>query len=228
MKSEINKIIKRGAAVLLLLLLWGLQNNIHAQVITATPPLSPKLDALSKPQSTINWLDFREGTQINPSTIFIDLKDAFELKDNDQMKVQKIKTDDLGFKHYQYQQYYKNIKVMYGEYLVHQRDDGFVQSANGNLVMGINAGNTASVSEKRALEAALTFMNAKKYLWQNNDLENALKVREKNTNATYLPKGELVYSPAGVSLTSTTANYKLAWHFKIYTDDPGVRQEMCM
>ena len=36
-------------------------------------------EGVVKPESTQRWLDFKEGTTINPNTIFVDYRNAFEL-----------------------------------------------------------------------------------------------------------------------------------------------------
>lgn len=87
MKSKIIQLIYFAIAAPTIMLLLALPLKVMAQ---NTPPLHPKLEALAKPQSNRNWIDFREGTSINPATIFSDLKDAFELSVNDEMKVNKI------------------------------------------------------------------------------------------------------------------------------------------
>ncbi|SHG03195.1 Por secretion system C-terminal sorting domain-containing protein [Cnuella takakiae] len=202
----------------LMLLLALLPLSVVAQ---GPPSLSPKMEVLAKPNSNPNWIEFREDTRINPSTIFREYKDAFGLKAGDSMLLQKKSVDELKFNHFRYQQLYKNRRVVYGEYIVHQQPDGFVKSANGKLITGINQPEQASVTEKQALASALQFMNASKYLWQNANLEKELKAQMKNDQATYFPKGELVYAPNN-NENLAGANYRLAWHFKVYTDDPKV------
>ncbi|MEO6329265.1 MAG: M4 family metallopeptidase [Ginsengibacter sp.] len=223
MKSKIIQLRYVAIAAVGIMLLSALSGSVKAQRTLPTPlKLNPKLEALAMPRSTPNWLDFRQGTSINPTTIFTDLKDAFELKGEDKMRVNKTIKDKLGFTHYRYQQYYKNLKVVYGEYAVHQEGNGFVRSANGRLINGLNLGNVPSFNEKSALDAALRFMNAGKYLWQNPEMEKELKRQEKNDNTSYYPKGELVYAPNNAEAEFSGSDYRLAWQFKIYTDDPKV------
>lgn len=207
-----------GAPVLLLLM--ALPGRLIAQL--TPPPLHPELGVLAKPQSTPNWIYFREGTSINPATIFTDLKEAFQLSAADTMLLVKNERDNLGFQQYRYQQYYKNHRIVYGEYVVHQQPNGFVKSANGRLITGLNLEAKPVLGEQSALNSALQFMNAKKYLWQNSAMERELKRQKGNETATYYPKGELVYAPAKRGGPFQAQDYRLAWHFKIYTDDPAV------
>src|SRR5215218_3960282 len=210
---QIKQVVLRLPAVLLLA---ALTCTVMAQ---NTPrPLPPKLGPLAKPQSTADWMNFREGTSINPNTIFTDLKDAFQLSARDTMVLAKKDKDELGFQHYRYQQYYNNRKVVYSEYIVHQQPDGFVKSANGHLITGLNLDSRPAVSEQQALNSALQFMNAKKYLWQNSEMEKELKRQKNNPAATYYPKGELVYAPNKYDGPFQPADYRLTWQFTIYSD----------
>ena len=218
--KRIFKIISKAISPHLLAVTTVLiTGNMMAQ---NTNPLNSKMDAIAKPQSTPNWIEFREEAKINPLTIFNDYQQAFELTANDNMSIVKTEKDDIEFTHYRYQQFYKNLKVMYGEFIVHQLPNGFVNSANGRLITGINSAITPALNKAQALSLALQFMNAKKYLWQNADMENELKRQEKNVDATYFPEGELVLAPANYEATFMASDYKLAWSFKIYTDDNEV------
>ena len=216
-RNIIKKLAAIGPPVFALLIVCSF--NLHAQFKTN---LNQKLEAIAQPQSTPEWVDFNEGTAINPETIFSDYKEAFNLTVDDNMMLTKSEKDEIGFTHYRYQQYYKNIKVAFGEFIVHQQPDGFVKSANGRLITGLNLNNIPSLNEQQALTAALQFMNAKKYLWQNAEMENELKRHDNNPSATYYPKGELMFAPANTRGAYKPEDYKLAWNFKIYTDDTAV------
>ncbi len=219
MKRLFNIISKAISPHLVVVALALFAGNIMAQIAVA---INPKMDAIAQPGSTRNWINFREGTNINPNTIFNDFNEAFELNTDDQMRIIKIEKDEFGFNHFRYQQYYKNLKVVYGEFIVHQQPDGFVKSANGRLITGLNQAVTPALNEEQALQLALNFMNAKKYLWQNPEMEGDLKRQEKDNNASYFPVGELVFSPNNYEATFGAQDYSLAWNFRIYTDDPEV------
>ncbi len=219
MKNIIKYISETIRPPLLLLLSFCLANNASAQNGTA---LNAVLEKMAKPGSTREWVSFLPGNTLNPRTIFIEYKNAFDLSKDDEMVVRKINHDDIGFTHFRYDQTYKNHRVMYGEYIVHQQPDGIVKSANGRLITGINATGNAAVNEGQALDAALRFMHADKYLWQNAEMEKELKRQEENPQATYYPKGELVYAPGKNKNSFNATDYRLAWSFKVYTDDQKV------
>src|SRR3982750_4147551 len=86
--------------------------------------LSEKFNYIAKPGSTKQWIDFFQDNTIKARTIFTDFKDAFQLSDDDEMQIKRIKKDDIGFTHYRYQQFYKHHPVVYGEYIVHEMRDG--------------------------------------------------------------------------------------------------------
>lgn len=220
MKKIANYNKKLDYLILILLLVLSVTYKAAGQKET---PLNSKFQGIAKPESTKGWIYFFENYKANPATIFIDLKDAFELSDNDQMMLKKTEKDDIGFTHYRYQQYYKNYRVLYGEYIVHQQSDGFVTSANGRLITGLKLNNSVAITEKEALETALKFMSAAKYLWQNNAMEKELKRQQKNENATYYPKGEMVYAPDENNENFNALGYHLTWCFKIYPDGGSVK-----
>ncbi len=213
------KIITEGLLALLLLIAWP-ASTLLAQ--SAAKPVSPLMQGYVTGGSTANWLEFREDVTLNPATIFEDLKKAFELSNDDQMKIQRTQDDNIGYKHYRYQQYYKNRKVIYGEFIVHQNNRGVVQSANGRLITHLDLSDATSLNEAQALKSALHFMNAPKYLWQNPEMEKELKRQEKNENATYYPKGELVYVPGTNDAKYDPQLYHLAWKFEVRTDGTDV------
>lgn len=219
MKKIIKYITENIRPPLLALLALFVAGSVIGQ---AEKPLSEKFKNIAKPGSNREWLTFWQDSSIRPGTFFTKFKDALELSNDDQMTINKIKKDELGFTHFRYQQYYKNHRVIYGEYIVHQQPDSIVRTANGQLITGLKAGSTASITEKQALDAALRFMNAGKYLWQNAEMEKELKRTGKNQQATYYPKGELVYAPDKNDGRFNASDYRLAWYFKIYTDDPKV------
>ena len=207
MKSKIKQLIYFAlcASATIALSAWpGLEAKAQRDAF-----LTPQLDAVAAGGSTPNWIDFRQDTKVNPITIFTDLKAGFQLSENDQMNLLKTEKDEIGYNHYRYQQFYKNHKVLYGEFIVHQQADGFVKSANGRLITGLNLGSNAALGEEQALASALNFMKAKKYLWQNPAMESELKRQEGKENATYYPKGELVYAPNNHKATFLAADYRL-------------------
>ncbi len=181
-------------------------------------PLSEQFKTLIKPGSTPEWISFWQDSagSLQPATFFTKFQGALNLSADDLMTLYKTKKDEIGFTHYRYQQFYKSHRVVFGEYILHQQPDGILKSANGKLITGLKLGGTATVAENQALASALSFMNAGNYLWQNKEMEEVLKRQQNNPNATYYPKGELVYAPDKNDGRFSPSDYRLAWYFKIY------------
>ncbi|ALD22875.1 hypothetical protein AM218_15305 [Hymenobacter sp. DG25A] len=115
--------------------------------------------------------------------------------------------DELGFLNERYQQYYKGIKVENGVYLLHARQ-GEVEAINGKLERLGKISTTPSLNEEQALGRALSFVSAKKYMWQDD--------------ASYKPKGELVIVRNTLS-KNTAGKATLAYKFDVYAQQPVSR-----
>ncbi len=218
MNNKIKHICKTIRPPLFWLL--GCVFAINAMAQDGTP-LSAKLQDLAKPGSSLEWIYFMDNPSLDPKTIFTRYKTDFGLTADDEMKVKRTEKDDIGFIHTRYDQMYKGHRVMYGEYILHQRPDGILGVANGKLITGLNLAATPSLNERQALDAALQFMHASEYLWENADMEKELKRIKNDPNATYFPKGELVFAPS-VRGQYKASSYRLAWTFDIYTNDMKV------
>lgn len=130
------------------------------------------------------------------------------LKDETLVRRQTEK-DELGFVNERYQQYYKGYKVENGDYLLHARQ-GEVQLINGRLERGMERVNTApALSEAQALARAISFVGAKKYMWQDDQ--------------SFAPKGELVIVRNELGKGAAAGKPTLAYKFNIYAQAPVSR-----
>ncbi|ASW76002.1 T9SS C-terminal target domain-containing protein [Chryseobacterium piperi] len=131
--------------------------------------------------------------------------------------------DQLGFETHRFQQTINGIPVEYGMMAV-QTKDGKIVSETGKWVLNAPAAieKKISISENIALQNAMSFVGADSYKWQNRDEEAFIKKEAKNSQATFFPKGELVYysEPTDEKLS----NLKLAYKFDIYAEKPLSRQ----
>ncbi len=132
------------------------------------------------------------------------LKRYLPVKANDDFRLYKSFTDELGHKHYKYQQYYKGIKVSFATYNVHYKN-GNLHVINGDYQVISDMNTIPALSERRALDYALKYVNAKQYKWE--DINSKLS----------LPKGELVIINS--SLDKNTS--KLAYKFDIDAISPN-------
>lgn len=191
-------------------------------------PLSKELAKMVMPGSTAEWMKFRETTWINPETIFQVHKKAFGLQEQqDQMKMYRSETDELGLTHYRYQQFYKGIEVEGAEMLVHAKD-GFARKCNGKLARGLDLNITPAITKETALKEALKAIGAKQYMWQDEHGKPLKKLDNNrndsdtvNNNAlTTYPRPELVITRTADDLDFSPGNFKLAYKMNIYSKIP--------
>ncbi len=90
------------------------------------------------------------------------LANALQMSADDELRLIRNDTDNLGYVHHRYQQYYRNIKVESGQYLIHEKN-GVAVSANGNWVDHISINTIPSLSESAAAEYAQQFISRKNY-----------------------------------------------------------------
>lgn len=149
---------------------------------------------------------------------------AKQMKEVSGLKLSSDK-DALGFENHKFQQTVNGIPVEYGmiNMLVKK---GKVVSQNGVWFKNVpaNVEKRAGISEANALNSALAYVGATSYKWQNADEEAFLKSDTKDANATFYPKGKLVYynDPADVNAKKLTLAYK----FDVYASEPVSRQEV--
>lgn len=144
------------------------------------------------------------------------LKKLLQMNADDSLQLTKDVKDELGYTHHRFQQYYKGIKVDNAEYMVHGKN-GTIETANGDFVTVGKPATTASLTEAQALNAALGFVKAKKYKWEDAGMQSLIKQNTGNPNATFYPKGELVIA---TDSAVNSNNYRLAWKFTISSLDP--------
>lgn len=138
----------------------------------------------------------------------------------------KAEKDALGFENHKFQQTINGIPVEYG-YINLLVKNNKVISQNGewfkNVPTSVNERRSA-ISEANALSAALSYVGASSYKWQDAAEEAFLKAETKNKNATYYPKGNLVYysDPSNPD----TKKIKLAYKFVVYASEPLSKQEI--
>ena len=128
-------------------------------------------------------------------------REFFPLTEHDQMRPVKTEKDRLDFTHDRYQQLYKGLEVEGAVYTVHAKNDR-VESLSGRFATIGNLPVNPSISEKKALERALSHVGAQEYVWENCQDADA-----------GLPTGQLVVFPGHPSVNSKP---RLAYKFDIY------------
>jgi len=134
-------------------------------------------------------------------------------------------TDALGYTNYRYQQTINGIPVEDAVYILHVKG-GKVLAENGRWAKDYpnNLAAGATLSEAAALKSALNKIGAKEYKWQNAAEENYLKQETGDRNASYYPKGALVYYSAGEDISAQ--DLRLAYKFDVYATTPLVHKQV--
>jgi len=84
---------------------------------------NPKMIEIAKPASIPGWIRFKENIRLNDPEQFFEInREAFGLDNNINMILIRVKSDEIGFTHYRYQQKYKDINVEGCEFIVHEKN----------------------------------------------------------------------------------------------------------
>lgn len=140
-------------------------------------------------KGSIIFGEFRTDTVPKPMSESKELlRKLHALEQDEEFVLTDSKTDEMGFTHHYFDQYYKGIRVAYSSYSVHGKND-IVNTANGTYNRIGKVVTVTELTEKEALDYAIRFVGAKVYKWEIPEEEWWLKA---NYNETYYPKGELV------------------------------------
>jgi len=168
-------------------------------------------------KGTSDWVSFHKNKDINPLNIFDYYADAFALNINDKMVLKNEKTDKLQMSHYRYTQQYKGLPVWGAEYIIHAVE-GKAVKGNGKLVNDLNLNTSPVITPAQAIQKAIDYTGAQKYMWQDAANESMLKYIKNDAAATYYPVAELLIADKSCSRLPT--NYKLAYRVDVFAEVP--------
>ncbi len=126
---------------------------------------------------------------------------ALNLSVNHEFRLAGQESDKLGYIHYRYNLYYKNLLIENDRYYIHSKGI-WVTSANGEISKNSDIAVNPGINEELALKNALDYTKAEKYLWEVKNISE--------------PKGELIILPMN-------DKYILAYKFDIYGIKPVSR-----
>ncbi|WP_303318470.1 M4 family metallopeptidase [Flavivirga abyssicola] len=149
------------------------------------------------------------------------LKKQFDSLSNNEFKRKKAPETKIGFKSEKLQQFYKGIRVEHSVLNVVSKD-GNLKSVNGKYLPIKNLKTKPGLKVEKALEYALSQINAEEYAWQNAQKEALIKRLGKSESATYYPQGELVIIEK--NKYSENSEPVLAYKFDIYATNPISRK----
>lgn len=175
------------------------------------------ISQIAVPLKGTEWVKFKDEKSIDPVKIFQYYGSAFGLGANEDMKIEKTESDKLGYTHYRYQQYYSNIPVRSGQYIIHAKDGKAIRG-NGKIVKGINLSVIPQISAADAISYAKDYINAETYMWEIPAEEALLKQIKNDPAATYYPKPGLMI--ADKKCDGIASDYKLVYSVEIYASKP--------
>jgi Zn-dependent metalloprotease len=137
--------------------------------------------------------------------------------------VKNVEKDARGMEHYRYQQTLNGIGIENADMAVHVAN-GKIKSQNGKWIKDFPSDlpSKTSLTEANALNKALENIGASKYKWELPAEEAFLKREQNNPNATFYPKGTLVYYSGERDVIPSAL--RLAYKFDVYAQEPVSRQ----
>ena len=162
-----------------------------------------------------SYIQFQKGQEMYRDQVFPWLAKLYALGSSSDFILLKHSTDKLGYIHYKYQQTFNGYPVQHAIMHIHTYNDK-VTAINGLAFTEMSINGSAIQSEAAALNAALNYVGADTYKWEITEEEKHLKRVENNPDATYLPKGELVYMAKDL----TSNQLKLCYKFNVFAHSP--------
>jgi bacillolysin len=138
------------------------------------------------------------------------------LADGSEIKELRKETDELGYTHHLFQQYFNNYVIEGAEYRITDNLQG-INFASG-YIYPITEMRIPVLSGQQALLKATGFIGATTYKWQLPEEEALLKVLESDASATYLPQGEQIILP--MEDVQGNITYKTVFKFDVYAHQP--------
>ncbi len=184
------------------------------------------LRSIALPTSNERWIDLREDAAINGPGFFKKYGSALRLTAADEMRQVKINKDPMGYTHFRFNQYYKNIRIANAEYIVHINKKGLAYVANGRYVRSMNRNVAYKLTSAQALIKALGKIKATRYKWQDKYWEQEIRERTKNPDTSYYPKGELIWTKDLSNDDWKPSNFRLAYQFDIFASAPRISRRL--
>lgn len=165
-----------------------------------------------------HFVEISPSESINFSSA--DFKTALGLPgQSDFVLIEKF-TDDQGYLFYRYYQAYLGIPIENSMCIVHTKNNRITALA-GSFILNFSAvaKHTATeIGKTSAIEKATAFVGAKKYAWDDSQMENAIQISQGNPSATYRPNPSTVWYNNGSDLDPHSL--RVAYKVDIYSIEP--------
>lgn len=217
--------IKRITSLITLLALIIAQSAGQVLTGTAASARVPGADLvrITEWSDVPGYVHLKPASRVPQQDLETWLIQAFNLSATYHFHLIKQETDKLGWSHFRYEVAVRDgnshLPVEGASLVAHCRH-GFMESVSG-FVPGGTLSVNPTVAVDQARQAAIASVGAQVYKWQIGEEEQRLRY-ELGPQATYYPEGELVLTPAELSVPK--APYVPAWKFNIYAHQPMSRQ----
>jgi bacillolysin len=171
-------------------------------------------EQVAKPITTKGWIDFKESNSLNPQTLFLEHPEMFGLTALDHMEQIRMKTDEIGYTHFRFQQYHKGLKIIGAETILHY-NGSYLKSMNGYIAEKIKINFDPKISAEIAFITAKNSINAENFIWELETEATSLKEFIKDEKDLQKPTGELVICRKDWNGTFTNENLTLAYIFRM-------------
>lgn len=181
--------------------------------------LLPSITHIADIRHSSGWIVFRQGTNIDAATLFLQYKREFGLGPDDEMLLVSIRTDELGYTHHKYQQVHRGVPIEGAVFIVHSRN-GRAEKANGKIVSSLTVSAFPAITKQGALLKAVNACVSKSFAWEDADYQRFMQnVTGDTRSGSSLPDPILVFTKANDDEDIGRDNIRLAYLINIQTTD---------
>ena len=164
-------------------------------------------------QTTQGWFKAKENQQLSTAQLLNDYAKPLGFSKYDKLELIKSETDKLGITHQRYNQYHRGVRIVGGEFLIHEKE-GLVKSFNGKWMKNVDLLASPVLSPNQAIQKGLQLMPAELYIWEDEQMEKEYKEDMEDVKATRYPSAELVWLDPSFSQNKEllTLVYKFELH----------------
>lgn len=141
------------------------------------------------------------------------------------MRLRQTTTTKAGVTTMRFDEYYRGLKVVYGSYTISGKDGKASFMAGSFFSPSSGLSTTPGLTEAEGLSAALAFVGAEQYKWQDPNAEKFIKKFYHNPDTSYLPHGELMWMENRRDANEDRVLH-LAYRYDIYATKPLTRKEV--
>jgi Zn-dependent metalloprotease len=170
-----------------------------------------------------DFIHFRQAISMNIEKSLIFTKSLMNNEAID-LKLKNVQKNRGTEQTYRYTQTYYGIPVEFTAWYL-QFDGERVYAMNGTILNKININPTFNITEEAALQLAIEYSGAEKYMWEFPGEESLLKEFTNDVDASYYPKATKLIVPANAKFNNETI-YHTAYRFDIYSKIPYKRNNV--